>query len=189
MKIFWDLDNHEFVKSLTSPQQVQSLSFVCRDRVPLTLYTVRPSTDPGIYYKAEDVPAGQSVIWGIKPYTKAGLDGAYLADQLVWTRTALGTYQATISLKTTPMINALTDVSVDLLMEFTLVDVDGENYDSTQMPITVDLDLNREGDAEAVGVAAAINSICREELIAGNKVLILYNSDGVEYWRFNPPGA
>lgn len=193
MNIYWDMDNHEYVKSLTSTQKVQSLDLILRDQIPITLHTVRPSTSSSAYYAEEDVPAGQSVIWGLKDDTKTGLDGAYLADQLTWTKIATGQYQATCNLNTVALIAALaalsTEIELDLMMEFTLIDVDGKHYDSTQMPVTVHVDVNRANEAEAVSAVAAINSICREELIGGQKVLILYNSDGIEYARFNPPGA
>jgi hypothetical protein len=190
MHIYWDLDNHTFVKSLTDSQIVDALSLVLRDQVSITLHTVRPSTASGVYFAEEDCPAGKAPLFGIKGTTQAKLAGAYLATQAVWTRTATGQYTAVVDLNTTELIAEIgTETTVDLKAEFALVDVDGKHYDSTQCDLTVDYDVNVGGEAAAESVYVGNNSIIREELIGGKKVLILYNSDGIEYGRFNPPGA
>lgn len=190
MHIFWDLDNHMFVKSLTDGQRVTNLDLVLRDQVSITLHTVRPSTNAGVYFAEEDCPAGKAPLFGIKGTTQPKLAGGYLASQGIWTKIATGQYEAVVNLKTTQLIAEIgTETTVELKAGFTLVDIDGEHHDSTQFDVTVAYDVNIGGEAEAESVYVGNNSIVREELIDGLKVLILYNSEGVEYARFNPPGA
>lgn len=191
MHIYWDLDNHEFVASLTSTQKITDINLILRDQVPITLHVVRPTSNSGTaYYAEEDVAAGKSAICGIKLGTAAGLAGGYLAYQGTWTKSTTGQYTATLDLNTTELISAMgSTTETEFVLEFTTVDVDGKHYDSSQVTISIKLDLNLGTEAAASSVYVGSNSICREETIAGQKVLILYNSDGVEYARFNPPGA
>jgi hypothetical protein len=188
MHIYWDLDNHVFVKSLTDSQIVDALSLVLRDQVSVTLHTVRPSTAAGVYFAEEDVPAGTAPLFGLKGTTQAKLAGAYLAVQATWTRTATGKYTGTIDLATDEIKAELAEeTSVELKAEFCLRDTEGKDSDSTQIDVTLYYDVNGAGEAETTPAYCGV--LVREETIGGVKVLILYNSDGIEYARFNPPGA
>ena len=188
MHIYWDLDNHVFVKSLTDVQQVTDLDLILRDQIAITLHTVRPSSNDGVYFAEEDCPAGTAALFGLKGTTQPKLAGGYLAVQATWTKTATGIYTGTIDLATDELLAELgAETSVELKAEFCLRDADGKDSDSTQLDVTLYYDVNGAGEGETTPAYCGV--LVREETIGGVKVLILYNSDGVEYARFNPPGA
>jgi hypothetical protein len=188
MKLYWDLDNHVLVAGLSSTQQVNTLTLTLRDLVPITLYTVRPTTSlANAYYAAEDVPAGQSIVFAAK--AAAALSGNPPVDQLIWTKTGTGIYEANLWLGQDLMVSTIASAAtVELVAEFALRDADEVDHDSTQFTLTIQADVNRLTDSPGAG-SSYTGGLVTQELINGLKVIIIRNSDGVEYARYNPPGA
>ena len=186
MKLYWDYENQKLLDSPTG-QQLQSVTMVLRDLVDVTLITI--TLDPVAQtYVVADPPTGLLPIFGIKGITEEELAGGYLADQLTWARSAVGTFVATINLNTIELIAEMgTEVSASLTAEFTLRDGADANHFSTQIGVTILYDVNNAGGDAAVG--AYTGALLHEEVINGQKTLILCNSDGVECARFSPPGA
>lgn len=190
MNIYWDIVNRKLVVGLSDSQPLGSMELVGRDKVYVDLYLVQPTTTAGAYYEAVAAPAGWLPAFSVKAAT---LDGDLLAWQTVWTLQGdTGHYQGTIDLNTSEMVAALaalTDsTSLSCTCEFYLVDSNSYKRASTQTPLTV-LAPVIEGDETDPTSVFLGNPQIKEETIGGQKVLILYNSDGVEYARFTPPGA
>lgn len=193
MKIYWDRERRRLLKSATNSQEWQKFEFVLADLIDLTVYPVVADTSTG-GYTVEEIAAGRSIICGIKLNTVAGLDGGYLASQQVFTKSGSGTgvsYTATLDLSSTQLRSALSGVTelATFLIEFTERDTDQRDHNSTQVDVTIFRELNIATEAAASSVYNMVNSLAIEEIINGVKVIILRNSDGVEYGRFNPPGA
>lgn len=187
MNLYWDYENQKLMDGLNSGQQIQRLTMILRDQVDVTLYVMKLNIATQLN-ELVDCPAGQAPLFGLKGTTQAQLAGDYLAVQPVWTKTATGTYVASIDLATDELAAELgTSTSAALTGEFTLRDAGAKDHFSTQVNIVMNYDVN--GDGEGVTHPAYWGSLVREEVVDGDKVLILYNSDGVEYARFTPPGV
>jgi len=188
MNIYWDLDNHVFVKSLTYGQELSRIDLILRDLVPVTLYLCRPSsTDQS--YVAEAAPSGYSVKFGLKLST--ALSGGYLAFQGTWTGSGSGAsskYAADIDLNTVELIaNMAASAYVDYTAEFTLQDAAGVNKDSSQITMRVTADVIRAGGATPT--AGDSWPWIEEFTVSGRKCVRISNSDGEVLAQYAPPGV
>ena len=185
MKLYWDIVNDEFVAGLTSTQKIASLAWRLRDTIYVDLYLVQPVDSATASYELVDPPAG----WTPAFCAKLDRDGAVLATQETWVRSAVGTYSGTIGLDAAALIAAVTEDTLGITGEFTLQDVSGNNRDSSQFVLTIDKDVLRADDSDPAAGALQRSAICTQVTIDGHKVLVLGNSDGVVYQRIWPPGV
>jgi hypothetical protein len=192
MNIYWDIQNHEFVKSLTRGSTVQKLSWTLRDQVPVVLYIVTPN-DSDQSYTAQEATAGFSVKFTAKQ--AASLTGAALIFQGTWTLVGTGAaayYTGTIDLNVEGLITAVeaaTNHYVDLVAEFVLQDANGVHQDSTQVTLRVTEDVLR--GTESTPVAATLPWPYLEWFTDENgyKCARLLNEDGETLEVFKPAGA
>lgn len=187
MNIYWDLQTHRLVGGMNDTSQIPDLTWVLRDKVPVKLYLLQPSTGENAY-EAVLADAGKSVIFGAKEET--GLSGPHLIYCGEWTLVA-GTvpyYTAVISLERNELITAI-GTSPDLIIEteFRFLDAEGNRFDGTQHNLTVKADVNRGNEIPTTGVYSSCLVVQIVE--DGQKVILIQNTDGVVYLRLTIPGG
>lgn len=140
-KIYWDIQNHELLKSSASGQAFQRMDWILRDLLSTTLYTMVPNDSTGSY-DLEDVAAGSEIRFALKASDARG--GGNLVLSVTWTNTATGTYTATIDLNTAELIADMgEEVYQDYVGEFVIVDAAENQSDSTQITVRITADVYR----------------------------------------------
>jgi hypothetical protein len=184
MKLYWDKDNNKLVEGVDNPAEISGLTFVLRDYVDIELHVLQVATAGETYYEEVDLAAGRSIYFGAKPAT--ALAGSHYIVAPTWVRTEEGIYTASIYLGQANLVAACT-ADLELLGEVMELDVSGNNYNSTQVQVTVKPDVNRGTESP---VAALYSGCLVVEIVEdGQKVIILQNTDGVVYARFTIPGG
>ena len=190
MKLYWDIQNHEFVMGLTDSQTLQRLDWILRDQVPVELYIVTPNTSQG--YTQQEAPSGYTIRCGVK--ASGSFSGNPLATNYTWTLVGSGAtayYTGTVNLNTSELIAVVeaesqTEDYLDLVAEFCFQDGSGNNRDSSQLTCRVTKDINRTGQAEP----APYNTFPYVEFThSGKKCIRIQNSDGEILAVFTPPGV
>ena|GEM_PF-6175619 len=186
MNIYWDIPNHELVKSTTNQQTVQKLTLVLRDQVPIALYPVQENTGDGDAYVAYTLPTGYTVKCSMKAST--GLAGQPLAFQGDWGALDSDHYDATLSLNTAALVAAVGDeTSLAVMLELTLQDASGNNRDSTQVNVTILADVHRPTDAAPTSLSPLFKEYTDET--TGKKCIRIMNSDGEVLAEYKPAGV
>jgi hypothetical protein len=186
--IVWDIQNHEFLKTLTNSQKIEDLNWKLRDHVAVQLSLVTPDDTTGTY-DAQAAPTG----WAVKFTAKAAdsLDGAALVEQLTWTYDAVNErYEATINLNTAELIAAFEAAATDeyeIIAEFTLEDISGANRDTTQIALKIKEDVRQ--NTGGAGTTDAATPWFEEYIESGVRRVRLRNSDGEILADWGPPGA
>jgi hypothetical protein len=190
MKIYWDIQNHVFLRSNTDSQEIQRLDWALRDQVSVTLYILAP-TEGSQGYTIQEAPAGYAVKFAIKP--ALSLDAGNLVYQGTWTLSGAGTgatYPANVNLNTEELIAALSavisDDYLDLVGEFTLQDSSGNQRDSSQVSIRILRDVIRITDPAPISAASPW---FQEFVHSGSNCIRIVNSDGTTLAVFCPPGV
>ncbi len=189
MNIYWDINSHVFVTSLTNFSQIQQFNWVLRDQVAVNVYLVT-SSDSAQSYTQQEAPAGFSVKFTAKP--SASLTGSAYVFAGTWTLNGSGAsayYSATVDLGGTDLVAAVEAASshyLDLVAELTLQDASGNQRDSTQITLRVTEDVLRTTDS----VPASLSPWWREYTnAAGRKCLRIMNTDGETLATFEPAGS
>jgi len=190
MDIYWDIQNHEFVKELGNSQTVQRFDWYLRDQVPVCLYIVTPdSDDQG--YTAQEAPAGFSVKFTAKH--SGSLAGTALVFQGTWAKTGSGSdayYEATIDLNTAELIAAAgTTDPYDIYGEFTLQDANGDHRDSTRIDVRIYQDVLRGTEDTPTSATAPWPYVQWYTDANGYKCCRILNEDGQTLLDLKPPGA
>lgn len=186
MKLYYDYENQRVFDALNDGVQIQGLTMVLRDQVDITLYVMKydDATELNVL---TDVPAGRALLFGLKGTTQAKLAGGYLAAQSIWTKTAVGTYEATLDLAVDELRTELsTATSVVLTGEFTLRDVNQKDHYSTQLSVAMLYDVNGGSEGATHGIYLGNIASVREEVIDGVTRVLIYRSDGYELACFPP---
>jgi hypothetical protein len=190
MKLYWDIQNHSFLESNLDSQEIQSLAWILRDQVAVTLYIMAPTVGSQ-GFTIQEAPLGYSVRFAVK--ASGSFSGAALVYAGTWTLAGTGTgssYSAAVDLNTVALIALLeaetqTEDYLDLVGEFALEDASGNHRDSTQVTVRISKDVIRSTDV----TPTAIQPLCEEFTHSGSKCLRIRNSDGVTLAVLTPPGV
>jgi hypothetical protein len=185
MDIYWLIKERSLVTSLASLQPLDPMELVLRDSYDIDLRIVEASDDQQTYTDSDI--SGRSIRMTIK---KAGaLSGDALAYTGSWSQAEgddYTVYSGTISLAGSALIalvEADTDNANTYRLEFTLEEIGGTHYDSTQATITIVEDVYRTGDqAPEMPLPAGMTEV----VVDGDKCIELRNSDGQVLGLFKP---
>ena len=190
MKLYWDIQNHVLLVSNTDSQEIQSLAWILRDQVPVTLYILAPTVGAQ-GYTIQEAPSGYSVRFAVKQ--SGSFSGAALVYAGTWTLAGSGTgasYSATVDLNTAALIalveaEAQIEEYLDLTAELTLEDSSGNHRDSTQLTARITKDVIRTTDV----TPSAVSTLFEEFTHSGSKCIRIRNSDGQTLLVLTPPGV
>ena len=186
--IAWDIQNHEFLKSLTNSQKIEAFNWKLRDHVLVYLYVVTPNDETGAYTPAA-TPTGWAIKFTAKP--AGSLDGVALIEQLRWTWDAVNSrYEAVCNCNTSELIAAFAAAGTDeyeIIAEFTLEDIGGTNRDTTQCALKIKEDVRQS--AGGAGTTDAATPWFEEYIESGKRHVRLRNSDGEILADWAPPGV
>lgn len=195
MNIYWDLNEHNLVTSLTNSQQIQRLEWFLRDQVPVTLYLVT-ADDTTQVYTQQEAPSGWSVKFTIKH--SSGLSGNALVFSGTWVLSGSGataTYGATIDLNTAELIAAHaagenSSNEYDLIAEFTLQDANGNHRDTTQLACRITEDVLRGTESGPTASETPWpNFQWYNDPATGRQCLRIVNDDGETLAELKPAGV
>jgi hypothetical protein len=177
----------------TSQRVARKPQFMAYDCFQLDLYFRDPGASAGAASTAYTLPNSWSLVLAAK-LKGPPISGDILFSCASWSETGSGDdirYIGLLDLNTTAVAAAL--AANTLLNSIPiLIDVEMRNaLNSERLTWRIEADLLRQVYANegAPSSGTPMMVYVTEELIGGNKVLILRNSDGVEYMRLNPPGV
>lgn len=143
MNIYWDRQNLKLYSDLSGSRLIGVVSRALRDIFPITIAILTPQASLAAPYVAGALDAGQAIAFGLK---KTEDDPDYLASLFEWTKSGDGTttrYTGTVNLNTVPLISAVTASPTSFLGEFTIVNADGSQQDSTRLSLSIYKDIIR----------------------------------------------
>jgi hypothetical protein len=188
MKIYWDIQNHLFLESLTNSQAFQQWDWILRDIVPVELYIVTPD-DATQAYIQQETPAGFGIRFSAK-VSSATFAGVPLIAQADWTLSGTGTtakYTGSISLNTAELIQAVGVLEyLDIIAEFSFEDLGGVQRDSTQLTLRIKPDVHRTGDATPAAYAPFLEFFTDS---VGKECLRIKNTQGETLITLPPAGG
>jgi len=189
MKIYWDIQNHCFVESLTNSQEQQQWELMLRDSVPVELYIITPDDATGAYVQQE-VPAGYGIRFSAK-VSAATFAGAPLIASADWTLSGSGTsakYTGTLNLNTAELIAAVGVLEqLDIIAEFSFEALGGVQADSTQISLRVKPDVHRTGDATPAAYSPFMEFFT--DGTTGKECLRIKNTQGETLVVLSPMGG
>ena len=193
MKLYWDFAHQKLYSSLSTAQAIDLLELSLRDYVALELYLVALDDTTGAL-SVTSAPTGYAPKCELKTDTGAGRDGSALAGAYAWSATGSGEtahYEDTLGLNTSELVAAFaaaaTSTELDLVIEFTLQPISGEQRDSTRCTCRVHRDVIRTGGTLPTSLTAY--PWFSEVVANGGRHILLKNSDGVILAVFSPPGV
>lgn len=187
MKLWWDYLNEKMYASLSSLQLLGTVDMTVRDVATVELVT--GYVQDGGSFLVGDIPAATTIVFAAKPTANLTETKLFIYQPL-WTKTTTGNYTATLDLRSADLASLVDGSSsaLDMTGEFLLVTDSGLNTHSTQFAIAMRKDVYR--GSETIGAVVTIPLAgLTEEVRNGVKVLVLRNTDGVEYAAWGLPGS
>jgi len=189
MDIYWDLQNHKLYGANNASQLLTAWTVVYRDDLPVNLYLCRPASSGDTDFTVEAPAANKSVRFGVR-VTADLIEGDLLVAQTTWAFTGEGEASvaaANIYFAGSALAVALTAATLACTAEFTLRDSGtGRDADSTQIPLTIQYDVNRVEDAELEQAIPLYNFFTDS---AGKQCLRILNQLGETLETMVPPGG
>lgn len=205
LSLYWDLQNQRLVPSLYSTGKITAMTFVLRDKVPVSLALVTEQASTVQPYTVTELASGQSIRFGAKT---AVTESGFVVSQFTWADNGEELpdrrYTADIDLNTAELIAAIGVLStIALVAEFTILNGDGSNELSTQFTLNVipDVIVGTEGvpvSADDIAFATPAFVVAQADAIKTptgglyrlkNGALQLYNNTTGKYQTMTLAGA